>query len=156
MRGFQGTLRWKIFGTASSSSCLPTQHFVSVTDFVTILCEVFITNVDILKFFFVIKRTSQRSWSNHFLPTENYENLKRFSGSLSERFEQPAGAEHDGIFTQETRQEKPEGVLLSQLHFKLPAKFKLGGMTSRLAAWPLNTCFKMAAAEAEILGFFRD
>ena len=28
------------------------QHFVSATDFVTILYEVFITNMDILKFFF--------------------------------------------------------------------------------------------------------
>jgi len=41
-------------------------------------------------------------------------------------------AEHDSIFTQETRQEKLESVLLSKLFFKLPAKFKLGGMTSRL------------------------
>ena len=118
-----------------------------------------ITNVDILKLF-VIKRASRRSWSNHFFAKFLFLygklwKLKRFSGSLSDRFEQP-GAEHDGIFTQETRQEKPEGVLLSQLHFKLPAKFKLGGMTSRLAAWPLNTCFKMAAADAEILGFFGD
>ena len=93
-----------------------------------------------------------------FLPTfcfyrANYENL--ISGSLSDQFEQP-GAQCDSIFTQETRQEKPEGVLLSQLNFKLPAKFKLNAMTSRLAAWALNTCFKMAVADAEILAFFGD
>ena len=58
-------------------------------------------------------------------------------------------AEHDSIFTHETRQEKPESVFLSQLHFKLPAKFKLVGMTSGLLAWPLSTCFKIAAADAE-------
>ena len=51
---------------------------------------------------------------------------------------------------------KPDKKSLSQLHFKLPAKFKWGGMTSRLAAWPLDTCFKMAAADAEILGFSGD
>ena len=33
------------------STCICTQHFISVTNFVTILCEVFITNIDILKFF---------------------------------------------------------------------------------------------------------
>ena len=44
------------------------------------------------------------------------------SGSLSDRFEQP-GAKQDGILKEETRHEKPESVLLSQLHFKLPAKF---------------------------------
>ena len=67
---------------------------------------------------------------------------------MSVRFEQP-GVEHDGIFTHETRQEKPESVLLSHLHFKLPTKFKFGGMTSRLAAWPLSTCFKIADAASE-------
>ena len=57
-RGFKGTLRFNIFGTASCFSlfsCLPTQHLVSVTDFVTSLelCEVFITNEDILRFFVI-------------------------------------------------------------------------------------------------------
>ena len=74
---------------------------------------------------------------------------KRFPGSLSSRFEQQV-AEHDGIFTHETRQEKPHlSILLIQLHFELPAKFKVGSMTPRLAAWSLSTCFKMAAADAE-------
>ena len=59
------------------------------------------------------------------------------------------GTEHDGIFTQGTRLEKLESILLSQLHFKLPSKFKLVSMMSRLAAWTLSTCFKMAAADAE-------
>ena len=35
--------------------------------------------------------------------------IKRFSGSLSDRFVQP-GAEHDGIFTQETKYDKPESI----------------------------------------------
>ena len=39
------------FGSMVSAPCLRTQHFVFVTDFKTILWEVFITNVDILKFF---------------------------------------------------------------------------------------------------------
>ena len=69
-------------------------------------------------------------------------------GSLADQFEQ-LGAEYDSIFMQGTRQEKPESVLMSQLHFKLPAKFKLVSMTSRLAAWQLSTCFKMAAPDAE-------
>ena len=69
-------------------------------------------------------------------------------GSLPDQFEQP-GAEHDGIFTQGTRQEKPESVLLSQLHFKLPTKLKLVSMMLRLAAWLLSTCFKMADTDAE-------
>ena len=84
--------------------------------------------------------------------------LKRFSGSLSDRFEQP-GTEHDGIFTQETRQNRPESVLLSQLHFKLPAKFKLDGMTSRLAAWPglaAEQFFQNGGCRCGILGFFGD
>ena len=68
-------------------------------------------------------------------------------GSLPDQFEQ-LWAEQDGIFTQGTRQGKPESVLLSQLHFKLPAKIKLVSMMSRLAAWPLSTCFKLAAADA--------
>ena len=68
-------------------------------------------------------------------------------GSLPDQFEQ-LGAEQDGIFTQATRQGKPESVLLSQPHFKLSTKIKLVSMTSRLAAWPLSTCFKMAAADA--------
>jgi len=70
--------------------------------------------------------------------------LKRFSGS----FEQ-GGAKHHGIFIHKkrNRQEKLESVLLSQLHFKLPAKFKYNDMTSRLAVWPLRTCFKMAAVD---------
>ena len=46
-----------IFGTASCVSLLfhdlRTQHFVSVTDFVTILYEAFITNVDILQCFVI-------------------------------------------------------------------------------------------------------
>ena len=95
-----------------------------------------------------------------FLPTfcfypANYENLNVFLDLY------PIDLNNQGqntteFFTQETRQEKPKGVLLSQLNFKLPAKFKLGGMTSRLAPWPLNTCFKMAAADAQVLGFFGD
>ena len=73
--------------------------------------------------------------SSHFSANFSFLNgklwkLKLFSGSLSDRFEQPR-AEHDGILTYEMKQEKPESVLLSQLHFKLPAKFKLDGMTSR-------------------------
>ena len=40
-----------------------------------------------------------------------------------------------------------ESALLSQLHFKLPAKFKLVSVTSCLAGWPLSPCFKMAAAD---------
>ena len=47
-----------VLGTAIEAStiplsCLRTHHFVSVTDFVTIPCEVFITNVDILKCFVI-------------------------------------------------------------------------------------------------------
>ena len=129
-----------IFGTASCVSLLfhdlRTQHFVSVTDFVTILYEAFITNVDILKCF-VIKC----DFSQCFALTANF-------GSLPDRFEQST-AEHDGIFTHGTSQEKPESVLLSQLHFKLSAKFKLVSMTSRLAAWPLTTCLKMTAGNAK-------
>ena len=41
-----------------------------------------------------------------------------------------------------SRQEQPESVLLSQMHFELPAKFKLDGMTSRLVAWPLSPTSK--------------
>ena len=94
-----------------------------------------------------------------FLPTfcfhpANYENLNFFLDLY------PIDLNNQGqnttAFSHETRQEKPEGRLLSQLHFKLPTKFKFGGMTSRLAPWPLNTCFKMAAADDEILGFFGD
>ena len=40
-------------------------------------------------------------------------------------------------------------VALSQLYCKLPVKFKLGEMTSRVAAWLLNISFKMAAIDAE-------
>ena len=72
--------------------------------------------------------------------------LKRFSGSLSDRFEQ-LGGEHDGIFTQEARQEKPESVLLSQLHLEVSAKVGWNDIT--LAPWSLSTCFKLAAADAE-------
>ena len=62
-KGFLVSLQTRIFnGLKRIASCfsllfpdLRTQHFVSVTDFVTILHEVFITNVDILKCF-VIKR----------------------------------------------------------------------------------------------------
>ena len=49
----------------------------------------------------------------------NYENLNDFLDLYPiYPFEQP-GAEHNDIFSQETRQEKPEGVLLSQLHVKV-------------------------------------
>ena len=48
---------------------------------------------------------------------------------------------------EKNRQEKLESVLLRQLHFKLPAKFKYNDMTSRLAAWSLRTSFKMATVD---------
>ena len=98
-----------------------------------------------------------------FLPnfcfyTANYENLNVFVDLY------PIDLNNQGQNTTAFSHKKPDKkslkayiyTLLSQLHFKLPAKFKLGGMTSRLAAWPLDTCFKMAAADAEILGFFAD
>ena len=86
-----------------------------------------------------------------FLPTfcfypANYKNFNNFLDLY------PIDLNNQGqntmAFSPEITQEKPEGVLLSQLHFKLSAKFQLGGM-SRLVPWPLNTCFKMAAADAK-------
>ena len=54
---FNSSIGILIFGTASCFSLLfpdlLTQHFVSVTDLVTILYEVFITNVDILNCFVI-------------------------------------------------------------------------------------------------------
>ena len=121
-------------------------------------CEVFITNVDILEFF-VINVHLDEAGPTTFLPTfcfysANYENLNIFLDLYA--IDLNNQGQNTTTFSHETRREKPEGVLLSQLHFKLPAKFKLGGTTSRLAPWPLNTCFKMATADAEILGFFGD
>ena len=64
-----------------------------------------------------------------------------------------------GIFTQETKKEKLESVLLSQLHFKLPAKFKLNEMTSRLATRPALAAehlFQNGGCRCRILGFFEN
>ena len=66
-----------------SLSCLRTQHFVSVTDFVTIPFEVFITNIDIRKCV-VIKCAFRQSWSSHFFANSLFLKgkswkLKRFS-----------------------------------------------------------------------------
>ena len=90
-----------------------------------------------------------------FLPnfcfyTANYENLNVFLDLY------PIDLNNKGQNTTAFSHKKPDKKSLSQLHFKLPAKFKLGGMASRLAAWPLDTCFKMAAADAEISGLFGD
>ena len=64
-----------------------------------------------------------------------------------------------GIFTQETKQEKLESVLLSQLHIKLPAKFKLDEMASRLVALPglaSEHLFQNGGCRCRILCFFGD
>ena len=107
----------------------------------------FITNVDILKCFVLKRAVPTKLVQPHFCQrfVSKRQNLNR---NLLDPFEQP-GVEHDGIFTQGTRQEKPESGLLSQLHFKLPTKLKLVNMTSRLAAWPLSTGFKMVAHNAK-------
>ena len=102
----------------------------------------FITNVDILKCF-VIKRAVpaelvQPSFCQPFVSKRQI--LDLYLIDLNNQGQNT---------TPETRQEKPERVLLSQLHFKLSAKFKLVSMTSRLAAWPLNICFQMVATDAE-------
>ena len=90
-----GARNFGMFWTASHFSLLfpdpRTYYFVSVTDFVTILCVVFITNTDILIFFFC-HETSIPTKLVHplflFLNGKLW-NLNVFSWSLSNRFEQP-------------------------------------------------------------------
>ena len=93
-----------------------------------------ITNVDILKCF-AIKRAFRQSWSSlTFLrtfccETANYEHFKfnvfldLYAIDLNNQGQNTTAFSHET--TQETSEEK---------HFNLPAKFKLAGMTSCLAA----------------------
>ena len=126
-----------------------TQHFVSVNDFITILCKVLITNVEIVKFFLSYKNVhTDEAGAATFLPTfcfqtANYKNLNVFLDLY------PIDMNNQGQNTTAFSHKKPDKKNLTQLHFTLPAIFKLSGMTSGLAASQLSRCFKMALADVE-------
>ena len=108
----------------------------------------FIANVDVLKFFFVFKRVSQRSWSSHFLPRFDFLSgklwkIQRFSGCLSDRFKQP-GVEHDG-----KRNTEPTALQASR-------QIQVGRNDVTLRGLAAEHLFQNGGCRCWILGFFGD